>query len=80
MEPSDPSYLQASRCTCLVELDGSAKNYQLHSAMENLMLFSALQKWTWKSWTCLQSHVLVIHGRINFALNPDLKPGRVQLV
>lgn len=25
MEPSDPSYLQASRCTCLVELDGSAK-------------------------------------------------------
>lgn len=33
----------------------SKKNYQLYSAMEKLMLFSALQKWTWKTWTCLQS-------------------------
>lgn len=42
--------------------------------MKKLVLLSVVQEWRWRSWTCLQSHVLVICGRVNLkVLKPDLK-------
>lgn len=51
------------------------KNDQLYISMKKLMLLSAVQEWRQRTWTCFQSHMLVICSRMNVkVLKPDLKP------